>query len=210
MPVLKETQFGDRPVVDPPAKAEVLSKAAARDLPFLLDGDFLKVQNDGSTTVDFRWARKHYIIEPGGEMFVAFEALVDALGDPRSMEGQVVKYNDGQGSKGIVMERYAELSRLFARYAVEQENIDELVSRAPRVRVETLSGQKVIFPSSRPDMLPFPVPMIDERAVNSDTTRMIDSVAAENAELRDRAATLEERLDQMQRRIEELSSAPAE
>jgi hypothetical protein len=187
-----------------------LSKTPPKDLPFLMDGDFLKVKNDDSRVVVFRWARKYYTLEPGQEMFVIFEALVDALGDPRSCDTVPTVYNDGNGSMGVVMERYAELTRLFARYGIEQENIDLLVAVAPKVRIETLSGQKVHFPSQRPDMLPFPVPMVDDRAVNSDPSRMIDSVAAENAELRERVSSYENRLDEMQRRIEELSTAKAE
>ena len=163
-----------------------------RDLPFLMDDDHLKVKNNNQNVVTFRWARKFYSIEPGGEMFVIFQALVDALGDPRSMDNKVVTFNDGQGNRGICLQRYDELSRLFARYAVKEENIDELVAKAPKVHVETLTGQKVSFPCQRPDMLPYPVPMVDDRAVNSDTTRMIDTVAAENAELRERLDRLEQ------------------
>jgi hypothetical protein len=37
--------------------------------------------------------------------------------------------------------------------------------------------------------------MVDEHAVNTDTTKMIDQVAAENAELRDVVTRLEARLD---------------
>lgn len=184
-----------------------INKALAKDLPFLMTGDHLKVRNDGNRTIVFRWARKFYMVAPGEEEFVIFEALVDAMGDPRSMEAAVTPYNDGQGEKGIVMERYAELTRLFARYGVEQENLDELVRRAPTCMVETLSGQKVVFPSQRPDMLPFPVPLVDDHAVNADTTRMIDNVAAENAELRERSALQEDRLNDLQRRIEELTGA---
>ncbi len=166
-----------------------------RDLPFLLDGDFLKVINDDNRTWDFRWGRKHYVLAPGEESFVPFEALVNALGDPRSVDNASVKYSDGQGNMGMVMDRHAEISRLYALYAIEGENMDELTMRAPRVRVETLAGQTIRFPSQLPDMLPFPVQLIDDHAVHSDSTRRMDELAAENMEYRDRIAVLEERMD---------------
>jgi hypothetical protein len=202
MPTLKEPQFTDLPPTVTQMKRAGVSQPEdrhvarpARDLPFLLDGDFLKVTNNDTRAWDFRWNRKHYVIESKAEGFVPFEALVDMLGDPRSMDNQLVKYNDGQGFKGIVMDRHAEITRLFARYAIENEDIDALVLAAPKVAVHTLAGQQIRFPSMNPDMLPLPTPMVDEHAVNTDTTKMIDQVAAENAELRDVVTRLEARLD---------------
>lgn len=181
-----------------------LSKATPRDLPFLLDGDLLMVTNDEpNKPVTFRWARKSYTIEPGDTAPVPFEALVNDLGDPRSADNAVTDFNDGNGGKGIVMTRHAELSRLFAIYAIEGENLESwtdqktgetkpgLVDKTPRVRVETLAGQPVRFPGQNPNMLPLPAMVVDEHKVNSDTTRMIDAVAAENEQLRDRVAALE-------------------
>jgi hypothetical protein len=202
MPPLKQPQFEDREVMTTQMKVSDVSQPEdrhiarpARNLPFLMDGDFLQVTNDDHRTWDFQWERKHYVIEPGDTSFVAFEALVDYLGDPRSMEGQLVKYSDGNGNKGIVMDRYAELSRLFGRYAVENENIDSLVEKAPKVEVKTLAGQTVRFPSQMPDMAPWPTPNVNPLAVNADTTKMIDAVAAENEDLRSSIKRLEERLD---------------
>ena len=87
-------------------------------MPFLVDGDLLDVKNDDSKPVTFRWARRSYTVEPGESGFVPFEALVNSLGDPRSVENQVLRYDDGQGNRGQVMTRYDELCRLFAYYAV--------------------------------------------------------------------------------------------
>ena len=193
MPDIPMTTAMKRAGVSQPEDRHVAKPA--RDLPFLLDGDFLQVTNDDVKTWDFRWARKHYPISPNDTTFVPFEALVNALGDPRSMDNSLVKYSDGQGNKGIVMDRHAEITRLFALYAIENEDIDKMVTAAPRVTVKTLSGQVVRFPSQLPDMLPWPAPLIDDHAVNSDTSRMIDAVAAENSELRDSIARLEARLD---------------
>lgn len=202
MPLLKAPQFNDEPPQVTEMKTANVSQPEdrhitrpARNLPFLMTGDFLEVKNHDQKTWDFVWDRRHYPVEPGGVSFVPFEALVDYLGDPRSQDDIVTKYMDGDGNKGIVMARYAELSRLFARYAIEDQSLDALVIAAPKVEVKTLTGQPVTFPCQRPDMLPWPTPMVDPHAVNSDTSQMIDRVAAENAELRDQIATLEKRMD---------------
>jgi hypothetical protein len=207
VPPLKEPQFA--PPVDP--RVDVtrkkvagvsqpedrhLTKSVSRDDPFLLDGDFLLVTNETQNTYSFRWARKHYIVEPGSSKHVIFEALVDALGDPRSMDNEVVTYNDGNGSQGIIMERHSEISRLFGKYAVENESLDDLVSKTPDVTVTTLNGDKVIFPGLRPDMLPFPNPGNDGGVkVNTDTTQMFDRLAAENEEMREQLRVTNERMD---------------
>jgi hypothetical protein len=201
MPALTKPEFGP-PTVTEMKRANVSqpedrhTPKPARDLPFLMDGDFLDVTNEDQRTWDFRWAKKHYTIAPGDRMIVPFEALVNALGDPRSMDNQLVKFSDGQGNRGIVMDRYAEITRLFAMYAIENENMDDLVRAAPKISAKTLSGQAVRFPSQLPDMLAWPAPMIDPHAVNSDTSRMIDAVAAENEDMRERIALLEARLDE--------------
>ncbi len=200
MAALDEPEFGDVMVTEMKksnvSQPEDRHKARPpRDLPFLMDGDWFSVTNNDVKTWDFRWARKHYILEPNETMMVPFEALVSALGDPRSMDNSLVKFSDGQGNKGIVMDRYTELTRLFAMYAIENESMDDLVKRAPKITAKTLKGQVVRFPSQMPDMLPFPVMLVDDHAINSDTTKMIDAVAAENQELRDSIARLEDRLD---------------
>jgi hypothetical protein len=174
-----------------------VTRPVSRDLPFLLDGDFLDVQNDGDQTIAFRWARKTYTVGPGETGFVIFEALVNALGDPRSMDNASTRYNDGAGNSGIIMDRYAEISRLFAMYGVKDEDMTELVRRAPKVTVHTMKGQKVSFPAARPDMLEYPTPHVDTRHVNTDVTRMIDAVNAENTDLRDRMERMEEQMERM-------------
>lgn len=180
-----------------------VTKSISRNQPFLLDGDFLLVTNltdpdgDDPQTYVFRWARKAYIVEPGGQKHVLFEALVDALGDPRSMDNEVVNFNDGNGSKGIVMERHSELSRLFGRYAIENENLDALVGKTPNVSCETLNGERVVFPGLRPDMLPFPVPQVDERKIDVDAKQVMDRLAADNDDLREQVRLTNERMDQL-------------
>jgi hypothetical protein len=182
-------------------------KAHGKGAPFLMDGDFLKVTNrSGSETYVFEWNRKVFVLGPAESKFVLFEALVDKLGDPRSMEREVQKYNDGNGNQGIVMERSFEMDRLFSRYAVLGSHLDDtkdkegqivlgLLSKTPHVEVETLNGERVVFPASRPDMLPFPIANVDERRVRSDTTQALDKLESENADMRSALEEMNKRLD---------------
>ena len=104
----------------------VKTRSHDRGAPFLMDGDFLKVTNREATkTHVFAWNRKTYVLEPGESKFVPFEAIVDVMGDPGSMESEVQRYSDGQGGHGIVMQRSFEMERLFARYAVLGSHLDD-------------------------------------------------------------------------------------
>lgn len=169
---------------------------APRDLPFLIDGDILQVENEEKVTVLFRWARKAYACKPGEVTFVPFEALVNQLGDPRSVPGEVLSFDDGNGVKGVVLSRYEELTRLFAMYGIEQENVDNLVQKAPKLTVRTMTGQKVNFPSMLPDMIGFPV-NTPENLVNSDVTRMHENLRSENEDLRERLERMESQMDEV-------------
>ena len=192
----------------------VKTRAHSKGAPFLMDGDFLKVTNlqpKGGDTYVFEWNRKAFVLEPGESKFVLFEALVDQLGDPRSMDNEVQKYNDGNGTQGIVMQRHFELDRLFSRYAVLGSHLEDtvnpkngepvlgLLSKTPHVEVETLNGERVVFPAIRPDMLPFPLHNVDERKINTDTVKVMDKLAAENEEMRASLDDLTNRLDAMTR-----------
>ena len=193
----------------------IKTRAHTRGAPFLMDGDFLKVTNrSGDKTEVFEWNRKAFVIEPGQAKFVLFEALVDKLGDPRSMDEEVQKYNDGNGNQGIVMQRSFEMDRLFSRYAVLGSHLEDtkdektgkmvpgLLAKTPHVDVETLNGERVVFPATRPDMLPFPLHSVDERRVRSDTTQALDKLESENAEMRSSLEDLNSRLEALVRERE--------
>ena len=178
-----------------PEGRHVTRPAGSRDKPFLSDDDLLQVTNDMDKDIDFRWGGKHYVVPARGTEWVIFQALVNQLGDPRSVENATTRFSDAKGNKGIIMSRYDELSRLFAIYAVEQESLQGLVEKAWKVRVETMHGDRVHFPCQLPDMPAFPVALVEENRVNSDVTRMFDQVNSENTELRDRIARMEELMD---------------
>ncbi len=193
----------------------IKTRSHTKGAPFLMDGDFLKVTNrSGSETYVFAWNRKGYVIEPGESKFVLFEALVDVMGDPRSMDEEVQRYTDGNGNSGIVMQRAFEMDRLFARYAVLGSHLHDtkdpktgqvvsgLLAKTPHVEVETLNGERVIFPASRPDMLPFPLHNVDERNIRTDTTQALDKLEAENAEMRSALTDLNDKLDHLVRERE--------
>lgn len=188
------SQPEDRQIARPP-----------RDLPFLIDGDMLQVHNDGTVPFLFRWARKAYLVNPGADQFVPFEACANQLGDPRSIDGEMVKFDDGQGNKGIVLTRYEEICRLFAMYAIREESIQDLVDAAPKLSIHTMTGVRVNFPIHIPDMLSFPVNKVDSRAVNSDVARMYQNLQAENDELRDRTERMERQMDELMRQREGVS-----
>src|SRR5271167_1811649 len=103
MPPLKEPVFVQHQKTGNIEQPDDRIKTRGHD-PFLMDGDFLRVTNRSqSDTYVFEWNRKAYVIEPGKDKFVAFEALVDHMGDPRSMENEFQRYSDGNGGKGVVM-----------------------------------------------------------------------------------------------------------
>ena len=179
----------------------------SRDLPFLMDDDWLQVRNDDSHPVEMAWARKRYIVQPAETAIVIFQALVNKLGDPRSEDNEIVRFDDGNGHHGVIMPRYSELIRLFALYGIREERLEDfhnpvtgedmigLLSAVPKLTVTTLTGQLVRFPCQDPTMMPYPVTNAGKRNVNSDTTRMLNSLQAENDELRRRQAETEQRLD---------------
>ena len=209
MPPLKAPLFDDPQVTATEMKVGNVSQPedrhvarAVRDLPFLMTGDTIEVLNVDRRAWTFQWEQRKWKIEPGEKGFIPFEAVVDIMGDPRSKDNVTVKYNDGQGNRGMVMDRYTELCRGFARYAVENESLEELRIKAPKLECKTLMGLTVTFPYQAPDMLAWPTPMLDPHSVDSDTVRMVDKVAAENADLREKYDDLIEKLDKLTRERE--------
>ncbi len=173
---------------------------------FLTSTDILSVRNDGDSTVVFSWARVDYPIKPGMTGWVPFPALVDKLGDPRSMEGQIVRYSDAHGNRGIVLDRYHEIARLYARYGIRGENLDDetaaalpeeigkpvsLMGRAPKLHVETLEGKHILFPIDHPKMVALPVADEGARQVPADSRRMMDELREQAAQDRAEIARLE-------------------
>lgn len=211
MPVFQEPQFVDiaaqharaEELVAPERAIRTIQSSGAR--PFLLEGDFLKVTNRDNVTHDFPWALKHYVIEPGQSKFVPLEALVDSMGDPRSMDNEAQPYNDGNGNKGVVMSRQFELDRLFGRYAIVTLLVDDLVDKTPRIEVETLNGDPVSFPATHPDMLPMPLHNVDDKNVRSDLSKSLDKLESENQEMREALVAMNDKLDQMVREREGLT-----
>lgn len=154
------------------------------DRPFLLEHDILRVENIDDVTWEFRWDRRRYPIKPGDVGFVPFPAVVMKMGDPRSQEGEMVRFNTDDGQRGVIFTRHEEFCRLFAHYGVEQENLDELLDFAPRMKIETMQGEPVIFPVQQPDMVGFPVPDAPQLGKeNSDSRRMIDRLQASNEDM---------------------------
>jgi hypothetical protein len=177
---------------------------------FLTASDILAVTNDDDRTWVFAWNGVEYPVQPTQTGWVPFPALADKLGDPRSMVGQRVRFSDGHGNRGLVMDRYTELARLFGVYGIRNENMQDtdapsipaekgkptsLVGRAPRVRVQTLSGTEITFPIHRPDMVALPVTDEEASKVPADSRRMAD-------ELREEVVSQRKEIERLSRLIE--------
>src|SRR5215831_1259101 len=92
-------------------------------------GDFLKVKYNGRTRLDrhgteyyddktpltLLWDSKPYTINVGEEGFAPFEAVMVALGDPRSGEN-VASVRDEAGNTHFVVDRPTEVRRLRVLY----------------------------------------------------------------------------------------------
>ncbi len=154
--------------------------------PFLLDRDVCLVRNVDEVAWEFKYDRRHYKIEPQKEGLVPFPALVNALGDPRSVPNEQTRFRTENGETGIILTRHESIRTLFARYSVENENVQDLVDFAPRVEVyHQETNQLITFPAQDPDCRPWPVPQHAQPGrENMPDHRLLESVAAENKELR--------------------------
>jgi hypothetical protein len=163
--------------------------------PFLLERDICLVDNVDDVDWQFKWERRSYKVVAGQVgATVPFPALVNALGDPRSVPGEQTKFRTEDGQAGLILTRYESLATLFARYAVENENIGDLVEFAPKVIVRHMeTGEVITFPVQDPDCSPWPVPQhaAPGREPSGDKARMVAledenrRITQELAEMRD-------------------------
>jgi hypothetical protein len=152
--------------------------------PLVMDGDYLNVTNLSKIPVVFNWDNRAWVLEHNQTKPVLFEALVDALGDPRSaLDDKPTPFDAGHGHRGVVQGRYEELKRMFSRYGVEQFSRPDLVEAAPHLKCETLDGKRVTFPATHPDMNAFPVVEVTDK-VPTDISRMYEQISNENADMR--------------------------
>ena len=168
-------------------------RARTAERPFLLEHDILKVTNVDNVDWEFKWDRRKYLVKAGGGVgFIPFPALVNKLGDPRSTEGMMTRFNTDDGQRGVIGTRYDSLASLFAHYGIANENVDELVDFAPKVEVRTMDTDEIVnFPSQDPNMLPWPVPDSPQPGrENTDTRRLVERLSAENDDARAEIAEL--------------------
>jgi hypothetical protein len=172
-----------------------------KKLPVLLPGDMLNVENVGNVPVEFHWGiNRRWTVLPGQSKQVLFEAVANVLGDPRS-DDEPQSFTDADGNNGIVMRRGDELSRLFARYGIPNEDREALrlaVIDAAMVSVtHPETGAGIEFPAQNPNMLSYPVTDSPNRGLITDSKREIDSLRAENDELARNQARMQGLLDQL-------------
>jgi hypothetical protein len=156
------------------------------DTPYLMDRDVCLVRNVDEVDWEFKYDRRKYKIVVGKEGLVPFPALVNALGDPRSVPNEQTRFRTENGETGIVLTRHESIRTLFARYSVENENMQDLVDFAPRVEVfHQETGQLITFPAQDPDCRPWPVPQHAQPGrENMPDHRLLEQVAGENKQLR--------------------------
>ena len=92
-------------------------------VPYLTDTTICKVENVDTVAWEFKWNKARYLVKPKQEATVPFPALKNALGDPRSVPNEQTKFRSEDGQTGIILTRHESIRTLFARYAVENENI---------------------------------------------------------------------------------------
>jgi hypothetical protein len=174
-------------------------------IPFLLEHDILKVDNVDNVEWDFKWERKRYRVKPGETALVPFPALVNALGDPRSVANEQLKFRTENGQGGIIPTRYESIVTLFARYGVTDMDLADLIDFAPKVIVRHMeTDQEIKFPAQDPECPSWPVPQHAAPGMEpSGDKAAILAVQEENAGLRGEIAELRQLVN------ERLSGQPA-
>lgn len=188
-PVVTLTSYRSRGAVSQPE-----DRVRSREIqtPFLLDRDVCLVENVDEVPWEFKYDRRHYKIDIGKEGLVPFPALVNALGDPRSVPNEQTRFRTENGETGIILTRHESIRTLFARYSVENENVQDLVDFAPRVVVRHQeTGDVITFPAQDPACRPWPVPQHAQPGrENMPDHRLLEQTVAENKELRSEMAEM--------------------
>lgn len=186
--------------------AEVRPMAArTQTRPFLGSNDLVLVESMDDVPWRFTWDKRDFDVKPGAPAIpVPFPAVVNALGDPRSVKGQEVTFRSEDGSHGVIEARYHTLMRLCARYQIENEDLHSLVDFCPKVRVTTMNGDPITFPGQNPEADAWPIPNVPEpgREAPISVTEAVAESRAEAAQLRDQVAQLQRLVD------ERLSATP--
>lgn len=180
------------------AQPEDAHRAREARRPFLVSTDMVLVKNVDDVAWDFPWDRRHFVIAPGETLPVPFPAVCNMLGDPRSVDKEIVAYQAETGERGVVPARYDQLVGLFARYGIVDEDKDALVGFAPKVEVQTMTGDPIVFPAQNPYMDPWPVPHAREpgREAPIDQHELVEQMRAENAAMRSEIQRLSAAVDQ--------------
>jgi hypothetical protein len=164
----------------------------AAERPFLLEHDILKVTNVDDVPWKFRWDRRQYLVKPGDTGYVPFPAVAMMMGDPRSVDGSMTRFNCEDGTRGVIATRHDVLCTLFAYYGIANEDVAELVDFAPKLEVRTMSDDILVqFPAQNPTMVAWPVPQVTQPGhENSDTRRRMDEMGEENRAMREELAEM--------------------
>ena len=107
--------------------------------------DVMTLHNVGDTTLTFKLPRQKFILEPNQRAFVPFNLIRIYFGDPRAIPGTRRMFEDSTGKGTIPMREY-EVDRLKTLYGVYGEDSKTLEEVAPKVIIETSTGQEILPP----------------------------------------------------------------
>ena len=131
----------------------------------------------------FMWDSRPFVCEPDQPTFVSFEAVTNALGDPRS--GPIVQnLKDSAGNNQFIADRASEIRRLRAVYDNQFGSETEL-QYAPRCEVVDLDGDRILTVVDDPQgesVTPAQTTLLDRDALMAQIerqNRMIQTLAKE-------------------------------
>jgi hypothetical protein len=168
-----------------------------RDIPVRSKtGDIIDIKRDDESPYTLRWDNKPYLCEIGKSTFVPFEAIANALGDPRSGPN-VANLRDVSGNNFFVNDRATEVRRLRTLYDNQLGSEGEILY-APEMDVEDLEGasiQTVLNDPEGDSVTPVETTLLDRDTLLAQLARqqrMIETLAqAQNIDLNDPEASHE-------------------
>lgn len=159
-------------------------------------GELLDVIEDKKDSFTLMWDSKPYVCPVEKPTFVLFEAMANALGDPRSSEN-MASIRDASGNVFFVLDRATEVRRLRSLYD-NQMGPEGVVDFAPQMTVTDLEDNPILTVLDDPtgdSVMPAPPTVLDRDQLLAQLQRqqkMIETLAeASNIDLNDPDASQE-------------------
>jgi hypothetical protein len=155
-----------------------------RDIPTRTKlGEILDTEFDSHSPYTLMWDAKPYKCEVGKTTFVPFEAVANALGDPRSTDN-MRSVRDVSGNTFFILDRATEVRRLRALYD-NQIGSEEEILYAPQMTVTDLEDNPILTVLDDPtgdSVMPAPPTKLDRDQLLAQLERqqrMIETLAKE-------------------------------